>query len=107
MLRVDQITGDCAQQLKFPASAANANCALRTLRRMLHKAEEWNVIAHAAKIKMMKEQLCPTLLDPASPANSAEVSTTPLGRRDLFRLDNLDLRVLEKGIGYSVGYKGG
>lgn len=30
-LRVDQITGDFAEQLKFPGSAANANCALRTL----------------------------------------------------------------------------
>jgi len=39
-LRVNQITGDFAEQLKFPGSAANANCALRTLRRMLHKAEE-------------------------------------------------------------------
>ena len=29
MLKVDQITGDCAGQLKFPGSAANANCALR------------------------------------------------------------------------------
>jgi hypothetical protein len=47
MLRVDQITGDCAEQLKFPGSAANANCALRTLRRMLHKAEEWKMIGHA------------------------------------------------------------
>jgi integrase len=55
MLRVDQITGDCAEQLKFPGSAANANCALRTLRRMLHKAEEWKMIGHAPKIKMMKE----------------------------------------------------
>jgi len=55
MLRVDQITSDCADQLKFPGSAANANCALRTLRRMLHKAEEWKMIAHAPKIKMMKE----------------------------------------------------
>jgi len=55
MLRVDQITGDCAEQLKFPGSSANANCALRTLRRMLHKAEEWKVIGHAPKIKMMNE----------------------------------------------------
>jgi hypothetical protein len=39
-VRVNQITGDCAEQLKFPGSAANANCGLRTLRRMLHKAEE-------------------------------------------------------------------
>ena len=55
VLRIDQITADRAEQLKFPGSAANANCALRTLRRMLHKAEEWKVIAHAPKIKMMKE----------------------------------------------------
>jgi site-specific recombinase XerD len=54
-LRVDQITGDCAEQLKFRGSAANANCALRTLRRMLHKAEEWKMIGHAPKIKLMKE----------------------------------------------------
>ena len=55
-MRLDQITGDCAEQLKFPGSAANANCALRTLRRMLHKAEEWKMIGHAPKIKMMKER---------------------------------------------------
>ena len=55
VLRIDQITGDCTEQLKFPGSAANANCALRTLRRMLHKAEEWKMIGHAPKIKMMKE----------------------------------------------------
>jgi len=54
-LRVDQITGDYAEQLRFPGSTASANCALRTLRRMLHKAEEWKVIGHAPKIKMMKE----------------------------------------------------
>jgi hypothetical protein len=55
VLKVDQITVDCAEQFKFPGSAANANCALRTLRRMLHKAEEWKMIGHAPKIKMMKE----------------------------------------------------
>jgi hypothetical protein len=55
VLRIDQITGDCAEQLKFPGSAANANCALRTLRRMLHKAEEGKLIGHAPKIKLMKE----------------------------------------------------
>ena len=50
-VRVDQITGDLAEQLKFPGSASNANCALRTLRRMLHKAEEWKMIGHAPKIE--------------------------------------------------------
>ena len=45
VLRIDQITGDFAEQLKFPGSAANANCALRTLRRMLHRAEDCKVMA--------------------------------------------------------------
>jgi hypothetical protein len=48
-VRVNQITGDCAEQLKFPGSAANANCALRTLRRMLHKAEEWKRLRSATR----------------------------------------------------------
>ena len=30
VVRVNQITGDCAEQLTFPASAANANCACGT-----------------------------------------------------------------------------
>jgi hypothetical protein len=54
-LRVNRITGDFAEQLRFPGSAANANCALRTLQRMLHGAEEWKMIGHAPTITMMKE----------------------------------------------------
>jgi integrase len=55
LIRIDHITSDFAEQLRFPGSAANVNCALRTLRRMLHKAEEWKMISHAPKIRMMKE----------------------------------------------------
>jgi integrase len=54
-MRLAEITTEDAERLKFPGSAANANCALRTLRRMLHKAEEWKLIARAPKIKLMKE----------------------------------------------------
>jgi len=46
---------DRAETLKFSGSPSNANCALRTLRRMLHKAEEWKLIRNAPKIKLMKE----------------------------------------------------
>jgi hypothetical protein len=52
---LDQITSDSAETLKFSGSSSNANCALRTLRRMLHKAEEWKLIRHVPKIKLMKE----------------------------------------------------
>ena len=54
-MRLDQITRDVAEVLKFSGSSSNANCALRTLRRMLHKAEEWRLIRHAPKLKLKKE----------------------------------------------------
>jgi integrase len=54
-MRVDEITGDTTDRLKFSGSPANASCALRSLRRMLHKAEEWKLISRAPKIKLTKE----------------------------------------------------
>src|SRR5215831_3574972 len=54
-MRLTEITTENSEGLKFPGSAGNANCALRTLRRMLHKAEEWKLIARAPKVKLMKE----------------------------------------------------
>jgi len=54
-MRMTEIATEDAEKLKFPGSAGNANCALRTLRRMLHKAEEWKLIARVPKIKLMKE----------------------------------------------------
>jgi site-specific recombinase XerD len=54
-MRIDEITNDHVESLKLRGSPANTNCALRTLRRMLHKAEEWKLIARAPKMKLMKE----------------------------------------------------
>lgn len=54
-MRLDQITSDVIETLRFSGASSNANCALRTLRRMLHKAEEWTLIRHAPKLKLMKE----------------------------------------------------
>jgi integrase len=53
--RLTEIRTEDAERLKFPGSAANANCALRTLTRMLHKAEDWKLIARAPRIKLMKD----------------------------------------------------
>jgi hypothetical protein len=39
-MRLDQITTEVIEGLKFSGSSSNANCAIRTLRRMLHKAEK-------------------------------------------------------------------
>jgi integrase len=55
-LRLDAIDNDVAEQLSFSGSASNANCALRTLRRLLHKAEDWKLIRRAPKIKLLPEQ---------------------------------------------------
>src|SRR5882724_9950495 len=62
-MRLDQITKDVIETLRFSGASSNANCALRTLRRMLHKAEEWKLIRHAPKLKLMKEYGCSLRLD--------------------------------------------
>ncbi|MGH9544349.1 MAG: hypothetical protein ACRD23_03955 [Terriglobales bacterium] len=54
-MRLTEISTEAAEKVNFPGSAGNANCALRTLRRMLHKAEEWKLIARTPKIKLLKE----------------------------------------------------
>ena len=54
-MRLDRITNDDVEALSFSGSASNANCALRTLRRMLHKAEEWNLIGRVPKFKLLRE----------------------------------------------------
>lgn len=85
-MRVDQITADCAEQLRFPGSAANANCALRTLRRMLHKAEEWKMIGHAPRIKMMKEHGRHLRLDDEAERKLLEGAKARTWRRRTFEL---------------------
>jgi integrase len=62
-MRLTEITTEDVERLKFLGSTGNANCALRTLRRMLGKAEEWKLIARAPKIKLMKEHGRDVILD--------------------------------------------
>jgi site-specific recombinase XerD len=54
-MRMDQITTEDINALKFPGSAYNVNCALKTLRRMLHLAQDWDLIVKVPKLKLMKE----------------------------------------------------
>jgi hypothetical protein len=54
-VQLGRITKDDVERLTFSGSAANANCALRTLHRMLHKAEEWNLIGRVLKFKLLRE----------------------------------------------------
>ncbi len=54
-MQLDQITAEVTDKVTFPGSAANANCALRTLRRMLRQAEEKKLIRKAPKLILAKE----------------------------------------------------
>jgi len=54
-MRLDEISNDDVETVTFPGSAATRNCALRTLRRMLHRAEDWNLIGRPPKLKLAVE----------------------------------------------------
>jgi integrase len=54
-MRLDDISNDDVETVKFPGTAATTNCALRTLRRMMHRAEDWNLIGRPPKLKLAVE----------------------------------------------------
>jgi integrase len=54
--RLERITTTEAELLQFPGTGATANCALRTLRRVLSLAREWDVLQSAPRIKLRKEK---------------------------------------------------
>jgi integrase len=54
-MRIDSITQSTAGTVKAKGSGANVNCALRTLRRILSLAEEWNLLARRPKISLADE----------------------------------------------------
>lgn len=54
-MRLDRIEREDCQVLRFPGSAAYTNCALRTLRRMLHAAVERKRLIAAPKIRCIEE----------------------------------------------------
>jgi integrase len=77
-MRLDHITTDAAEVLRFSGSGANGNVALRTLRRMLRKATEWNVIHSCPRIKLLKERGRDMLIDPQTEAKLLAASPQPL-----------------------------
>ena len=77
-VRLAHITTDEAAALRFKHSAANANRALRTLRRMLGKAAEWGVIAAPPRIKLEKEEGRSAIIDSKAEAKLLEAATQPL-----------------------------
>ena len=77
-MRLDQISTDAAEVLRFPGSGANGNVALRTLRRMLRKATEWNLLQSCPRIKLLKERGRDMLIDPMTEAKLLAASPQPL-----------------------------
>jgi integrase len=76
--RLDQVTTDMAETLRFPGSASNGNVALRTLRRMLKKAVDWEVIQFSPRIKLLKEHGREILIDPPTEAKLLAAAKQPL-----------------------------
>jgi integrase len=77
-MRMDRITADAAEALRFPGSAANANNALRTLRRMLNKAKEAKIIVQAPEFKLFKEEGRALRLDEEAEHKLLPVAEQPL-----------------------------
>jgi len=62
-MRLEAISQDDTGVLRFPGGPSNHNNALRTLRRMLGKAEEWRVLRAAPKIKLKQERERERIID--------------------------------------------
>ncbi len=62
-MRLDAISQDDAGELRFPGGPSNHNTALRTLRRMLGKAQDWGVLKAAPRIKLKQEQQRQRVID--------------------------------------------
>ncbi|HEY6251878.1 MAG TPA: site-specific integrase [Candidatus Angelobacter sp.] len=77
-MRMDRITADAAEALRFPGSHANANNALRTLRRMLHKAKEAKLIMQVPEFKLFKEEGRSLRLDDEAERKLLPVAEQPL-----------------------------
>lgn len=80
--RMDRIKTADAELLQFTGTGSNANCAFRTLRRMLSLAKDWNMIQNAPKIKLRKEKERSAIFTPEREAAFLAVAPQPL--KDVF-----------------------
>jgi integrase len=75
-MRLDHITADHASTIEG-SSPANTNNALRTLRRMLKKAHEWELISKVPIVKLVEEHGREQLIEPWMENRLLEVMVTP------------------------------
>ena len=71
-MRLDQITTDDVLAVEVGSSPANTNNALRTIRRMLKKAQEWSLINTTPVIKLVEEHGREQLIGPWMEQNAAD-----------------------------------
>jgi len=90
-MTLDRITAEEADSLTLAGSPAYVNQALRTLRRLLGKAVEWNVITVAPKIKLVKELGREQTIDPETEARLLGVAEQPM-RDVLIMIQDTGLR---------------
>ena len=67
-IRMDQIRDQHVEVTTFSAGPCNANCAIRTLRRMLGKAKDDGLVARFPKLQLRNEAKRLLLMDDASEA---------------------------------------
>ncbi|MGE5110567.1 MAG: tyrosine-type recombinase/integrase [Acidobacteriaceae bacterium] len=104
-VRLDRITPDAVEALRFPGSAATGNNALRTLRRILNKAREWKLVREIPRFKLFEETGRARRLDEHAEQRLLPVAEQPLkdiivvmrdtgmrNARELYRMrvENLD-----------------
>jgi len=77
-MRMDQITKDEVEKLKFPGSASNGNNALRTLRRMFTKSKEGKMILEVPYFALFKEHGRSLRLNDEAERRLSEVAEQPL-----------------------------
>lgn len=76
--KIDHITPDVVEALRFVGSPANGNNALRTLRRILNKAREWKVIREVPRFRLFKEEGRALRLDDDAEGKLLAVAEQPL-----------------------------
>lgn len=62
-VRLDQISSEMVDRIALSGAPSYVNQALRTLRRLLGKAEEAKLIAKAPRIKLAEERQRETMID--------------------------------------------
>jgi integrase len=75
-MKLDHITTDHASTIEG-SSAANTNNALRTLRRLLKKAHEWQLLSSVPVVKLVEEHGREELIDPCMEQQLLTVTAGP------------------------------